>query len=150
MSPFTPPFHLPRVEAFVNRRIARTCSGSCLIFQATPPRPRRAARRRPSAPPAVRAEEPLPRWDAFGFIGWRGARIDENDYYSANRWDARFVYGGTAGYYWTTNLKLEVDVSATSPSRFDTYEQHTRSTARLSASSSAPITASSRHRSAGW
>jgi hypothetical protein len=78
----------------------------------------------PAAPaaPAPAVEESLPRWDTFGFIGWRGAR-GEDTYYSSYRWDARFAYGGAAGYYWTTNLKLEVDVSGTTPSRFYEYRQ---------------------------
>jgi opacity protein-like surface antigen len=69
--------------------------------------------------------EPLPRWDTTGFLGWRGTRRVEPTEYNTNRWDARFVYGGTVGYYWTTNLKLEVDASGTSPSSYDTYEPHT-------------------------
>lgn len=76
----------------------------------------------PAAPPPT--EEPLPRWDTSGFIGWRGARFEDTEY-NSGRWDARFVYGGTLGYYWTTNLKLEVDVSGTSPSNYRTYESHT-------------------------
>jgi hypothetical protein len=76
----------------------------------------------PAAPGPSASEEALPRWDAFGFIGWRGATFDSS-YFSGNQWDARFVYGGIAGYYLTPNLKLEADVSATSPSRFIEYEQ---------------------------
>jgi hypothetical protein len=76
----------------------------------------------PTTPAPAATEETLPRWDTFGFIGWRGATYDSN-YFSGNQWDARFVYGGTAGYYWTPNLKLEADVSATSPSRFIEYSQ---------------------------
>jgi len=81
-----------------------------------------AAQTPPAAPPAsATAGEPLPRWDAALFLGWRGTRISETEYYS-DRWDGRMVYGGTAGYYWTTNLKLELDVSATPRSGYDTYE----------------------------
>lgn len=78
----------------------------------------------PSAPASASAEdEPLPRWDTTGFLGWRGTRVDTE--YNYRRWDSRLAYGGTLGYYWTTNLKLELDVSATTPSRYDTYEPHT-------------------------
>lgn len=70
---------------------------------------------------AAAADEPLPRWDTTGFFGWRGTRVDQTEY-NSSRWDGRLVYGGTAGYYWTTNLKLEVDLSGTSPSTYDTYE----------------------------
>jgi hypothetical protein len=79
----------------------------------------------PAAPaPSAQAayEEQLPRRDVFGFIGWRGATFDSN-YFSGTQWDARFAYGGTFGFYVTPNLKLEADVSATSPSRFVEYEQ---------------------------
>lgn len=83
-----------------------------------------AAQPAPPAPPAAAAEEPLPRFDTFGFVGWRGTKVDDTEY-NSSRWDARFVYGGTLGYYWTTNLKMEVDLSATTPSNYDTYESHT-------------------------
>jgi opacity protein-like surface antigen len=68
------------------------------------------------------ANEPVPRRDAFGFVGWRGATYESN-YFSGNQWDARFVYGGTAGFYFTPNLKVEADFSGTSPSRFTEYSQ---------------------------
>jgi len=54
--------------------------------------------------------------------GWRGARI-EDTYYSGSRWDARFVTGGTIGYYLLTNVKAEADVSFTPPSHYDDYQQ---------------------------
>jgi opacity protein-like surface antigen len=75
---------------------------------------------KPSAAAAA-AEESLPRWDTTGFIGWRGTRVSDTEY-SSDRWDGRLLYGGTLGYYWTTNLKLELDVSATAPSTYDIYE----------------------------
>jgi opacity protein-like surface antigen len=75
---------------------------------------------------ASSAEDPLPRWDAFAFIGWRGAHI-EDSFYTSGRWDGRFVYGGTAGYYLTPNLKAEVDVSLTPSSRY--YEHQPRTVA---------------------
>ena len=78
--------------------------------------PGTAAAQTPTAPPASAsaAEEVLPRWDTTGFVGWRGTRVDDDEY-NSRRWDARLFYGGTLGYYWTTNLKLELDVSATAP-----------------------------------
>jgi hypothetical protein len=86
--------------------------------------PCRAAAQAPGGAPAAAAaeDEPLPRWDTTGFLGWRGTRRVEPTDYNRNRWDPRFAYGGTVGYYLTTNLKLEVDVSGTSPSSYDTYE----------------------------
>lgn len=120
MSPFTPPFHLPPVEAVVNRRMYALLLVSLVLMM-----PGTAAAQAPAGPSAAAAAEPLPRWDTTGFFGWRGARRVEPTEYNTNRWDARFVYGGTVGYYWTTNLKLEVDVSGTSPSSYDTYEPHT-------------------------
>jgi hypothetical protein len=84
---------------------------------ATPPAPAPSAQ---SAQPT--SEEQLPRRDAFGFIGWRGSSFDSS-YFSGNEWDARFAYGGAFGFYVTPNLKLEADVSGTSPSRFVEYDQ---------------------------
>jgi Outer membrane protein beta-barrel domain len=76
----------------------------------------------PAAPAPAAAEEPLPRRDAFFYIGWRGATFDSN-YFSGFEWDARLAYGATGGYYLTPNLKLEADVSGTSPSRFTEYTE---------------------------
>jgi outer membrane protein W len=77
---------------------------------------------RPAAPAPPAAEEAVPRRDAFFFIGWRAATFDSS-YFSGYEWDARFAYGGTAGYYLTPNFKLEADVSGTSPSRFTEYTE---------------------------
>lgn len=68
--------------------------------------------------------EPMPRWDTMGFFGWRGARRVEPTDYNPTRWDSRFVYGGTAGYYWTPNLKVEAEFSGTAPSTYDSYRSH--------------------------
>jgi opacity protein-like surface antigen len=86
--------------------------------------PSAAAAQTPAGPaaPASAGDEPLPRRDVFGFIGWRGSSYDSN-YFSGNQWDARFVYGGAAGFYFTPNLKLEADLSATTTSRFTEYQQ---------------------------
>ena len=93
MSPFAPPFHLPRMEAVVNRRMY------ALLLVLMIPGP--AAAQAPGG--ASASDEPLPRWDTTGFLGWRGTRVDETEY-NTSRWDARFVYGGTVGYYWTCLL----------------------------------------------
>jgi opacity protein-like surface antigen len=125
MSRFAPPFHLPSMEAIVNRRMRRMYA---LLFVLVIPGA--AAAQTPAGPPASAsasasaAEEPIPRWDTAGFFGWRGTRVDEDEY-NSRRWDARLFYGGTLGYYWTTNLKLELDVSGTAPSNYYTFEQHT-------------------------
>jgi opacity protein-like surface antigen len=107
----------------VNRRMRRMLVVLLVLMI-----PGAAAAQTPAGAPASASasaaeDEPLPRWDTTGFLGWRGTRVDEE--YNYRRWDSRFAYGGTLGYYWTTNLKLELEVSATSPSRFDTYEPHT-------------------------
>jgi hypothetical protein len=124
MSPFWPPFHLPPVEAVVDRRIRLMRTYALLLVLMIPGL---AAAQVPAgaSASAAAASEPLPRWDTSGFFGWRGTRRVEPTEYNTSRWDSRFVYGGTVGYYWTTNLKLEVDVSGTSPSSYDTYEPHT-------------------------
>jgi hypothetical protein len=108
----------------VNRRtsIAPVLSLGLLLMGAAAAAAQTPPAAAPAPPASAGAEEPLPRWDAFGFIGWRGASYDSN-YFSGDRWDARFVYGGAAGYYLTPNLKLEADVSGTSPSRFTEYIQ---------------------------
>jgi len=105
----------------VNRRMRRMYALLLVLII-----PGTAAAQTPTAPPASAsaAEEVLPRWDTTGFVGWRGTRVDDDEY-NSRRWDARLFYGGTLGYYWTTNLKLELDVSATAPSDFYTFEQHT-------------------------
>lgn len=77
-----------------------------------------------SAAAAAAAAEPMPRWDTMGFFGWRGTRRIEPTEYNTNRWDARWVYGGTAGYYWTTNLKVEAEFSGSAPSTYDSYRSH--------------------------
>ena len=127
MSPFAPPFHLHPVEGVVNRRMLVLLLVLMIPGAAgaqMPAVPSSSASASASAAAGAGADdEPLPRWDATGFVGWRGTRIEEE--YNYRRWDARFAYGGTLGYYWTPNLKLEADVSATSPSTFDTYEPHT-------------------------
>ena len=74
----------------------------------------------PAAPPAPAPEESIPRWDVGGFFGWRTARVDDT-YNGSDRWDSRFVYGATAGYYLTPNIKAEVDVSLTPRSRYDEF-----------------------------
>jgi hypothetical protein len=126
MSPFTLPFHLPPVEAVVKRRMRGLYALSLVLlvlFVLMIPGP--AAAQQPAKPAASASDavEPLPRWDTTGFIAWRGTRVVETDP-SRRRWDARLVYGGTAGYYWTTNLKLEVEVSGTAPSDYYTFEPH--------------------------
>lgn len=118
MSRFAPPFHLPPVEAAVNRRMRVYALLLVLILPGT------AAAQTTGTPPAAAADEPLPRFDTTGFVGWRGTKVDDT-VYGSSQWDARFVYGGTLGYYWTTNLKLEIDLSATTPSNYETYEPHT-------------------------
>jgi hypothetical protein len=125
MSPFAPPFHLPRLEAVVNRRMRRMYRMYALLLVLLVlilPSPAAAQAPAGASASAAAADEPLPRWDTTAFFGWRGTRRVEPTEYNTSRWDSRLVYGGTAGYYWTTNLKLEVDVSGTSPSRYDTYE----------------------------
>lgn len=105
----------------MNRRMLRMHAPLLVLLVLMLPGP--AAAQAPAGASAAAADEPLPRWDTTGFFGWRGTRVDETDY-NTSQWDARLVYGGTAGYYWTTNLKLEVDVSGTSPSDYYTFEPH--------------------------
>lgn len=60
----------------------------------------------PVPPPAP----PLPRADAHFVIGWQNLHKDqpETDY---NDWLNQIFYGGVgAGWYWTDNLKTQVDV----------------------------------------
>src|SRR5688572_29455101 len=125
MSPFRPPFHLPQVEAVVNRRMCRMyVLPLVLLVSFVSMIPGSAAAQAPAGSPAAAAAEPLPRWDTTGFFGWRGTRRIEPTDYNPSRWDSRFVYGGAAGYYWTPNLKLEAEFEATAPSTYDTYASH--------------------------
>jgi opacity protein-like surface antigen len=118
------------MEAVLNRLMCQRCRAYApplvllVLVVLMIPGPAAAQAPAGASASAAAADEPLPRWDTTGFLGWRGTRRVEPTEYNTNRWDARFVYGGTVGYYWTTNLKLEADVAGTSPSRYDTYEPH--------------------------
>jgi opacity protein-like surface antigen len=71
---------------------------------------------------AQEPQEPLPRWDATGVLGWRGLRVTGDEYVYQD-WDARFVVHGSVGYYWTPNVKTELEVGAITQSEFQTFEQ---------------------------
>ena len=56
------------------------------------------------------------RWDATGFVGWRG--VDKSDLAPDwNDWYDVAAFSGSAGRYLTPHVKIEVDLSTTSNGR---------------------------------
>jgi hypothetical protein len=79
-----------------------------------------------SASPAL-AQAPLPstltRGDVVGIVGWQNVNKSSVDNDSGNDWHNRGVYGGgTFGWFWTDNHKIELEVGASNRNRFTTYE----------------------------
>jgi len=68
----------------------------------------------------ARAQEPAPaltllpaaqsRWDAAANVTWLGER-HANQPFQWDRWVNVAAGGGSVGYYWTTHLKTEIDLS---------------------------------------
>lgn len=53
-----------------------------------------------------------PRWDAGGYVGWRGG--NKSDIAPEwNQWYDSADFGASAGYYWTTHLKVDFGLSTT-------------------------------------
>jgi hypothetical protein len=66
---------------------------------------------------------PLTRADFVGVVGWQNVNKASVDDDSADDWHNRGVYGGgTFGWFWTDNHKIELEVGASSRARFTTYE----------------------------
>jgi hypothetical protein len=64
----------------------------------------------------------LNRWDAAGHVTWLGERRQNQP----NQWDRWFGVasgGGSAGVYWTSHLKTELDISTSSEGEIYSYEQ---------------------------
>jgi hypothetical protein len=60
--------------------------------------------------------ESLRRWDATGFAGWRG--VDKSDLAEDwNDWYDVAAFTGSVGRYLTPHVKIEVDLSTTTPGR---------------------------------
>ena len=62
------------------------------------------------------------RWDVAGHFGWRGG----NKSGIAPEWDEWYdaaYFGGSVGYYWTTHLKLDLDLSTTADGEVAVQEQ---------------------------
>lgn len=64
----------------------------------------------------------LPRWDVSGHVGWLGVNKSEiapdwNEWYDAGS------FGASAGFHWTHNLKIELDVSTTTEATVFVQEQ---------------------------
>ena len=68
----------------------------------------------------ARAQEPAPaltllpaapsRWDVAAHVTWLGER-QANQPFQWDRWVNAAAGGGSVGYYWTTHLKTEIDLS---------------------------------------
>lgn len=64
----------------------------------------------------------LPRWDVAGHAGWLGVNKSE----VAPDWDEWYdagSFGASVGFYWTNNLKIELDVSTTTEADVFTQAQ---------------------------
>ena len=55
----------------------------------------------------------VPRWDASAHATWLGEHRP-NQSFEWDRWFGVASGGGSVGYYWTTHLKTEIDVSTSS------------------------------------
>jgi hypothetical protein len=65
------------------------------------------------------AQSPVSQLDVTGVIGWMNGRSDVDQY---DGWYNRSVYGGGGvGWYWTDNLKTEIDGGVSSPAERNLY-----------------------------
>ena len=75
-----------------------------------------------ATPAAAQSTAPLSRADFSGTLGWFNANKSGVDEDRNNDWYNRSLHGGLgAGWYWTDNLKTEVDFSATTAATLRTY-----------------------------
>ena len=58
----------------------------------------------------VQAQTALPRGDAAGMIAWQAAHVRTDHVIDHDDWASSFVGGASAGVYWTTHLKSELDL----------------------------------------
>ena len=73
------------------------------------------------APVVSLTPENRARWDVAGQVGWLGG--NKSDIGPAwDEWYEAASFGGSLGYYWTPNVKLEVDVSTSTEGRIFTQE----------------------------
>jgi hypothetical protein len=80
---------------------------------------------------AAAAQEPPPilstaparfaRWDVSGHVTWRGERRPADDIVQWDRWFGVAAGGGSVGYYWTSHLKMELDLSASNEGDHSTF-----------------------------
>ena len=78
----------------------------------------------------VAAQEPAPilttaparsaRWDVSGHVAWVGERRPAAEPVQWDRWFGVAAGGGSAGYYWTSHLKTELDISTSNEGEDDT------------------------------
>jgi hypothetical protein len=61
------------------------------------------------------------RWDAAGQIGWLGVNKSEIIESGWNDWYDTASFSGSVGYYWTTHLKTELDVSVATRADVNSY-----------------------------
>src|SRR5689334_366717 len=74
---------------------------------------------------AAQTPPPLPRADAHFVIGWQNLRRDQPQDHD-NDWLNQIFYGGAgAGWYWTENLKTQVDVGTGTRARQYRYNEVT-------------------------
>jgi hypothetical protein len=65
-----------------------------------------------SRPTVILAPAAVARWDAAAHVTWLGEHRDQS--FEWDRWFGVASGGGSVGYYWTSHLKTEIDVSTSS------------------------------------
>jgi hypothetical protein len=66
---------------------------------------------------SAQSERLLNRGDLAGTIGWLSAATHPSGPYNDNNWENSFVGAASVGWYWTENLKTEVDFGAGTKAR---------------------------------
>lgn len=73
---------------------------------------------------APTSPSPISRVDVTGTLGWFNANKSDLDSQSYNDWYSRSLHGGLlAGWYWTDNLKTEVEFGGSTRATVRTYRQ---------------------------
>jgi len=87
-----------------------------LTLCVTLPAPIAAAQAPAAGTPVTLTPASASRWDVAAHVTWLGERLEDG----AVEWDRWYEVasgGASAGYYWTTHLKLELDVAASTTGR---------------------------------
>jgi hypothetical protein len=80
------------------------------------------ARAQELTPAITLVPSPFSRWDAAAHVIWVGERRPAESFQSWDRWLDAASGGGSLGYYWTSHLKTEFDLSTSSEGEIDSFE----------------------------